>query len=354
MKDFNRVISLIQALVVSLVAFCTAARQSEIAGAKDTELQTSGDRFHSRTYKMVGQIGGAPRDWPLHPVAVRALVIQQKLSRSLRPAGTDHLWTMLFGGAKVGQPLLNLTEPLVSAVEFLGLSHLTGADRAHLHRWRHTVARLIATSIMSAPQVLLDLLGHANFEMVLTYMCSDPDVVERALKVAREYTFAVSGQAVEETIEGLTSGPAAVPLQEGLLAMAMRRGDTEFGTASMHETIEVLTFDARTWSMVRPGVICTKGVNQFGPCTRGRGAPDPATCRTNCDHRLEMARAKRDCNEALASLAYERAHAQSAGESMLVAHLDGIIVSELGRWEDVRIQMLSAHPDLRTLWETRA
>ncbi|MEY9158498.1 integrase [Bradyrhizobium japonicum] len=354
MRGFNRVISLVQTIAVSLVAFCTAARQSELSGAKDNELQTSSDRFHSRTYKLVDQIGGAARDWPLHPVAVRGIKVQQTLSRALRPEGTDHLWVMLMDADKAGLPLLNLTEPLVQAVDFLGLSHLAGEDRPHLHRWRHTVARLVALSIMSSPQVLLDLLGHADFEMTLTYMCSDPDIVERALKVAREHAYAVSGKAVEETIAGLTSGPAATPLQEGLRSMAMRRGDLEYATTSLRDTVEVLTFDSRTWTMVRPGVLCTKGINQFGPCTRGRGAPDPATCRTSCDHRLELARAKRDCQEALDALVVERMHAVSAGDTMLVAHLDGIILSHLVRWADVRKSTLASHPDLLPVWEARS
>uniref|UniRef100_Q07NR7 Phage integrase family protein n=1 Tax=Rhodopseudomonas palustris (strain BisA53) TaxID=316055 RepID=Q07NR7_RHOP5 len=354
MRDFNRFVSLIQAMTVALVAFCTAARQSELSGGKDTELQTMDDRFHSVTWKIVDATTGAERDWPLHPVAVRAIKVQQILSRALRPADTDHLWVVLLKAEKTGLPLRNLTEPLVKAVDFLGLSHLTGNDRAHLHRWRHTVARLITLSILSSPQVLLDLLGHADFDMTLTYMCSDPDIVELALKHAREHAYAVTGEAVEETIAGLTSGPAALPLQEGLRTMAMRRGDVEFATSSLRETVEVLTFEGRAWSMVRPGVICTKGLNQFGPCTRGRGAPDPATCRTTCDHRLELARAKRDCQESLDALIVERKHAMSEGETMVVPNLEGIILSHLARWDDVRENVLSSHPDLRTLWEMRS
>jgi integrase len=352
-RELNRLISTIQTLNFSLVAFCTGARSSELSACRDADLQTTNDRLYSLSFKLIDRIGGKERDWPLHPTAVRAIALQHALARRVRPERTDHLWVILGDRKRMGQPLLNLSEPLVQAVEHLGLSNLTGRDRAHVHRWRHTVARLVALSVVGAPQVLLDLFGHRDLEMTLRYMLSDPDIVEDAMKVAKETSYAMAEEAIAETVAGETSGPAVRPLREGLEKMAMRRGEKVFDTSSLRETVEVLTFSNRYWSIVRHGVLCIKGLGEYGPCTRERGAPDPGACRTSCDYRLETSRAKKDCEEALRALIAERLHAHSQDEQMLVANLDGQILSHLKRWDDVRERVLAEHPDIRPIWEAK-
>lgn len=347
-SDINRMVSTLQAMNIGLVDFCTGARASELEAAQDTEKQGSDDRLHSVTFKLIGQIGGKERDWPLHPAAVRAIEVQQKICRLVRPAGQTHLWVILGDGDKLGKRLLNLTEPLVQAVDHLGLSNLTGADRAHVHRWRHTVARLVALSVVGAPQVLLDLFGHRDLEMTLRYMLSDPRIIEDAMKVAKETSYVMAEEALAETIEGEAGGPAAAPLRAGLAAAGMQRGEKVFETSSLRETAEILTFNGRYWSLVRPGVICTKGLGQYGPCTKERGAPDPGACRTTCDHRLETSRAKQGCEETLRALIVER---EQADNDMLLANLDGQILANLERWDDVRSRVLDDHPEVRTIWE---
>jgi hypothetical protein len=171
------------------------------------------------------------------------------------------------------------------------------------------------------------------------------------MRVAKETSFVMAEAAIAETMRGESSGPAGSALREGLTPLAMRRGEEAFDSATLRETVEVLTFNGRYWSMVRPGVICTKGLGEYGPCTRERGAPDPGACRTTCDHRLETARAKQFCEDALHALVEERANAASEGAEMLLAHLDGQILAQLKRWDDVRQRVLSAYPDIRAIWE---
>jgi integrase len=351
-KVVYRLVTTLQALNLAVIAFCTAARSSELGDAKDAPSAPGAPRLVSRTFKLVREIGGQERDWPLHPAGQRAFEIQCRLARLVRPAGTDHLWVMTQGG-EIGGPLLNLTEPLVAAVEHLGLTDLAKPDRAHAHRWRHTVARLVALSVIGAPQVLLDLFGHRDLDMTLRYMLSDPDVVEDATKVARETAFALAETAIAQTLEGETSGPAAEPLRQGLAGLGMRRGEITFDSASLRETAEVLTFNSRHWELVRPGVLCTKTLGEFGPCTRGRGAPDPGSCRTTCDHRLELARAKDQCGKALEALLAELAEANRDGAGMLSASLEGQILSQLTRWDEVRERFVGTDPVARRIWEGR-
>ncbi len=350
-KVVYRLVTTLQAANLSLVAFCTAARSSEIGDAKDLPPSPGPERLASRTFKLVREVGGEMRDWPLHPAAQRAYDIQCRLARSVRPEDADHLWVLTSG--RDGGRLLNLTEPLVNAVEHLGLTDLAGADRAHAHRWRHTVARLVALSVIGAPQVLLDLFGHKDLDMTLRYMLSDPDVVEDAMKVARETAFVLADTAIEETLQGRTSGPAAGPLRSGLAALGMRRGETTFETTTIRETAEVLTFNSRHWELVRPGVLCTKTLGEFGPCTKGRGAPDPGGCRTGCDHRLELARTRLDCERTLAALLAELSAAEADGSAMVAASLEGQILAQLHRWKPVRERVLKEDAVARRIWEAR-
>jgi hypothetical protein len=343
-------VSTVQAMNFGMIDFCTGARASELEAARDTEKQGSDNRLHSVTFKLIDQIGGKERDWPLHPAAVRAIEVQRKICHYVRPAGQTHLWVILGDGDKLGKRLLNLTEALVQAVDHLGLSNLTGTDRAHVHRWRHTVARLVALSVVGAPQVLLALFGHRDLEMTLRYMLSDPRIIEDAMKVAKETSYAMAEEAIAETIEGGAGGPAAAPLRAGLAAAGMRRSEKVFETVSLRETVEVLSYNGRFWSLVRPGVICTKGLGQAGPCTKERGAPDPGACRTTCEHRLETSRAKQECEETLRALIAEREHAVSDSKNpMLLANLDGQILANLERWDDVRSRVLNDHPEIQSI-----
>lgn len=346
-KSFKRIIGTIQGCNLGVVDFCTAARSSELLAADDTPLGRAEGHYNSVTFKLVDDVSGKPRDWPIHPAAVRALEIQHRIAVTLRPPGQDHLWVATQAGR--GSRLTSASATFARAVSQLALEHLLGSSNAHMHRWRHTVARLVALSVVGAPQVLLDLFGHRDLEMTLQYMLSDPAIADEAMQVARETTYAMVQDAIQETDFGETSGPAAQALSERL--PAMRRSEDAFDSTSLRETAEILTFNGRYWSLVRPGVICTKGLGQAGPCTARRGVPDPGSCRTTCDHRLETAFARKQCEETLVVLISERAVAIAEGADMLVAHLDGQIVAELKRWPEVRENTLAAHSELACLWE---
>jgi hypothetical protein len=350
-KTVGRLIRTLQALNVCTIAFCTGARSSEIADADDVGSTSSPrGRLIARTFKLVDDLRGQSRDWPLHPAAQRAYDVQCRLSREVRPKDAHHLW-VLTAGRRAGTPLHNLTEAIVAAVEHIGLTDLTGRDRAHAHRWRQTVARLIALSVVGAPQVLLDLFGHRDVEMTLRYMLSNPSIVEEATRVARETAFVLAEEAVEDTRNGSSSGAASGTLRRGLAHIAMRRGEDVFASGSLRETAEIMTFNGRHWELVRPGVICTKSVASFGPCTKSRGAPDPGSCHTDCGHRLELARAKHQCEQALNALLIELAGA--TGDRMLAANLEGQVLAQMKRWDDVRKRIVEQSAVAKRIWEER-
>jgi integrase len=345
--SFYIALGILQGCNLGVVNACMGARASEILAADDVPFGPVAGRYQSRTYKLVDEIGGQVRDWPLHPAAERAIEIQRRLSSLLRPKDQNHLWVALRG--KKASRLSSATSVFRSTVEYLGLSDWLGSGTAHMHRWRHTVARLVALSVVGAPKVLFDLFGHKDIEMTLHYMMSDPTIAEEAVLVAKEMTYALAKGAVTDLLEGGGSGPAAASLRQAL-PRAMRMGEDEFDTG-LRETAEVLTYEGRTWSLVREGVICTKGLGQHGPCTKGRGAPDPGSCRTSCAHRFELSIGKQQCTQTLAALIRERQAADAQGLEMLMENLDGQIVAELKRWDEVREHYLKEYSDIKRIWE---
>jgi hypothetical protein len=207
--------------------------------------------------------------------------------------------------------------------------------------------------VAAAPQVLMDLFGHRDLEVTLKYMLSDPAIAEDVKKVAAEVAHAVAEEALTDIEAGAAGGSAATFLREGITDFKMRRGEHELGADSMSEAIRILTFNGRYWELVRPGVLCTKGLGQFGPCTQGRGIPDAGGCRTGCNHRLEFARAKADCAGALNELLKEHAAALDEGLEMVLANIEGQVLAHLMRWEDVRERVLAASEAARTIWSRR-
>lgn len=359
-KTISMMVGTLQALNLSTVAFCTGARAGELASATDDSLiydsnESSKPRLLARTFKLEDSLGGAFRDWPLHPVAARALQVQTDLARIIRPEGSRHLWVhhVLAGEKPVGSPTLDLSAQLVRATRHLGLTALAGDSRPHLHRWRHTVGRIVALSVVGAPQVLLDLFGHRDLEMTLRYMLSHPEIAEEAQKIARETALVLAEEAVAETLIGAAGGAAAAALTKGITDLRLRRGEEVYGAENLRELTEILTFGGKQWQIVRPGVLCTKVPGQFGPCTQGRGLPDPGSCRTSCEHRLETERTKSQCSATIGALLVELEDALARDEPMLVASLTGQLIAQLERWEDVRQHWLGRSQTARRIWEGR-
>ncbi|WP_095201417.1 integrase [Mesorhizobium carmichaelinearum] len=344
-------IGLIQALDFTLLAFCTAARHHEISGtrAEVKAGEQSDGRMHSRTHKMKPMIGGEERDWPLHPMATRALALQEKLASVIRPEGKRHLWVQFksLEESRRGGHLANMTEPMVYAVDHLGLTEGCNG-RPHGHRWRHTVTRLVALAVVESMQLLLDLLGHADFEHLLAYLLSNPDLSSEVMETAAEASIVLASTAIEEVLDGRAGGPAAATLKSGLEGMAMRRGIEAFGTDDRREAAEILTANGTYWGLVRPGIICTKAPGQFGACTKGRGAPDKGGCRADCAARLELELAKAQCRQELLTQIDE--YSRSTDYPMAVARLKGQILANLHRWEEVREEMVARFEIAGQIW----
>ena len=350
--SINMLVSTLQVFDYSLTSFCTGARSSEVLSGTDGSVSgNQPERFEATTFKLEAEWDGRVRDWPVHPIVQGALKLQIRLAKIVRPENTDHLWVLLNDGSEpAGYPLMNVNEPLVHAVKRLQLEHLTGDSRPHSHRWRHTVAYIIALTVTHAQQTIMDLFGHRNYEMPLVYMLGHPQMAEHVARVADEMAYMIAEEAVLDAESGSAGGPAAEELEAGLAHFKMRRGEDELGAEDLHEAVEILTFNGKQWELVREGVLCTKVLGQFGPCTKNRGAADPGSCRTDCTHRLELARAKAGCQSALDALLAEYSRSVVERLDMVAVNLEGQILANLKRWDDVRSQYLINSEDARRIW----
>jgi integrase len=96
----------------------------------------------------------------------------------------------LWIGAR-GHDLMDLSYHLNKFTDSLCIKHLLGSENpsCHVHRFRKTLARLVALTLVNAPQILKDVFGHDDVEMTIRrYILSDPGIANEILIVQKEST----------------------------------------------------------------------------------------------------------------------------------------------------------------------
>jgi integrase len=308
-RALRRIVMHLQTAHLVIVALATAARDSELMHLQRDCLRTvaSQDLLLGHTCKLSDRPDGEARNWPLPQIAVSAIRQQQRLADILAP-GRPSLWLSFkshdgsdqFPDLAVLGPVL---QSFVRGVIVDGRSLEDCSDgNVHPHRFRKTVARLAALSIVGATPIMFDILGHRDPEMTLNYILSDPGLQDEIRKIASEANIVLSREAIERSSEN--GGRAASLVQDLRLRLAARSGEAELGVGSLAEAAEILSMNGQV-TMVRPGVLCTKSLGQRGPCTKKAGLPDVGNCSTDCQHRLELAAAIDDCTKAIERILVE-------------------------------------------------
>jgi integrase len=332
-ESYSTIISLMALLQVcnaSMLAFCTGGRHHEIAGMVDN---AAGDELiRAITYKFSRRIGGVEREWPLHDIAERAIAFQEKLASAIRPTGTQHLWVQLknYGDSEQGSAFGTLSNQSHQVLSNIGLDALS-EGRIHMHRWRHTIARLIGITVDEAQEVLMDLLGHADIESGLTYLLSDPEVAADAIRIADEAALILAKGALHEVASGSAGGPVAERLFVALQDYKMQRGIMALGTDDIEEAARLLTLEGTAFRRVRGGILCTKAPGQLAPCTRGRGQEDIGSCSTVCDNRLEL-QVERQAFELELRLMAAQFADTPRDHVMIRSRLAGQLLAQARRW----------------------
>lgn len=312
---------------------------------------------NGKTYKLVFDNAGATRDWPLPEMALHAISQQEVLSVALTAIGrmdlahaqkrgrqtTSSIWKSVGFQGKGFKASYN--HSMRRTMDVLNLSEWMDDDPLSAHRFRKTIARLIALAMVGAPKILMDLFGHKSIEMTLHYILTDPGIRSEMAEVAQAQIIMLATDVVREA-ENL-GGPAAAAVRGALADERVRLG-ADFGEEDLRRLAETLTFGGRVWQLVRPGVICTKGPQQSGPCNRSLGHPEPSRCRSSCGHRLEQAFLREDTDRALAQAVGFLEVAQAEEDSIAVEMWHGQILAHLPRFPDLA-QKWRSHPAVARL-----
>lgn len=337
-RELRAALSLIQTSHLVIVAIATGARESELMGLHRDCLHMVGTQelLVGYTFKLSDASDGERRDWPLPTIAVAALTQQKRLADLLAP-GADHLW-LSFAGGKHGRGLRDTRKFYDALSKYCRAVVVDGKPlrwyckdgNPHPHRFRKTVARLAALSMVGATSIMFDILGHRDPEMTLNYLLSDPDLQDEIRKIATEANIALSKDALENPEKN--GGPASRAVADFAQRFAARSGRQDLQVADLADAAEILSLSGHV-SMVKPGVLCTKTIGQPGACTRKGGAPDIGNCYANCHHRLELAAAKDDC---AASIEYILEEIPSPRNTMMHAWWQCQLVSQMRRFREVR------------------
>lgn len=364
-RTFGEVMALMGNLQLAhlfVVGLSTASRKSEAIDLTRDCVRYERNSFpyaRGRTFKLVERNDGEFRDWVLPDVAAQAIEQQVRLVRCLEKIGTmkpkanekpvseesQHLWAQ-FGVGKSDRtaPLVGISQALTSYAKSLEMDTAPGGQSFRSHRFRKTVARLVALAITQAPKILMDVFGHKSIEMTLYYILADKNLRAEIEKVSRELrilraTKTIEAIIAEEDAVNSYGGPAAQVLRATIETQKLRAhqvGD-DWGASNVAELAEILTLQGKAWQYVRPGVICTKfSGTESGPCNKNKGHPEPARCQSHCNHRLEEPFLREDVDGAIRDCIREYLMAETNGEELILEFWAGQIRNHLTRFVDIR------------------
>jgi integrase len=353
--DFLRLLWVLQDAHMFVFLLSTGGRISETLSLEPNcvvSVEPDKETVQGRTYKLVFSSAGEKREWPLPTLALEAIQQQVKLSevitalgemkktRARQPAA-DSIWVSGNGAQWRELP----TKRLTKTIRAIGIVDMLGAKWLNSHRFRKTLARIVALALVGAPKILMDLFGHKSIEMTLHYMTTDPQLRAEIKEVARAQTIMFAENAIHEAEKN--GGGGGSRLRAALRKERARLG-RDFGEDDIRQLAETLTDNGTTWMLVRPGVICTKSVGQAGPCNRSLGRPEPSRCRSKCDHRLEEAALRDDVDRSLEEDVGYLADALRQDDEIQAEMWRGQVLTHLPRFEDLRVKW-STHPVVANL-----
>lgn len=356
-------LAIVQGANLFVLLLSTASRAGEVASFTDDCLQEAPDgefRAAGKTFKFVFNNVGADRDWPLPDVAVEALLLQQRIAKLVKnkfPVGSkvrkNALWmpfqasrSKLAAELKLENlPNFSVHCTICNFVQKLGVS-VKELGNPHPHRFRKTLARLIALAIINSPQVVMDLFGHKTIEMALRYIHADKTLRAEILRVAEDLRL-LSAKSIVEGAE-THGGPAAVRIREAVQERVAKHGQQELAISDSNELATLFALSDTSLQLVRPGVFCLKSPSQPGPCTRRVGHPDPSRCKVSCESRLELGFLRSDVDGAIAEAVDQIERLSPVEDPMLVEWWIGQLLTQLPRFDDLRAKW-SVNPTVISL-----
>lgn len=324
-----------------------------------------------KTYKLSSLLGGEERDWPAPEALVLALGQQRRLVEAWERIATvwsskskerdtpviesDHLWASLGRtGNGVADRLAVSSFALMQLARRIGLPDKPGGINLHPHRFRKTIARLMAIAVVDSPHILKKLLGHKDIAMTLHYILADKALQAEVIKVENELRMMRAKDLIEDvhaslhksgtTPYGGGHGGGAMPRLVKMVLEheeELHRQGKEWDAEDAYELARILTVNGRYFRLAKPGVICLKpAARQSGPCS----------CDSSCENRVEDQIARRDVLEVIEVLIDHGRRALAENDLITLSRTVSNLDADLQRFGDITAQYAN-HPDIRSFRE---
>ena len=334
------------------VCMASGPRASEVSSFTMNclvEAEAVGSRIQGKTYKLVADVEGRDKDFAAPEVVVAALLLQIRLAKIVKKRGGvegDHLWVHIrtLGRGRMGEKQLQLSTFLNYYSRKLGLGSLLlpEAPKLHVHRFRKTLARIVALSLVNSPTILMDCFGHEDPDMTIrSYILSDKQISRDVLVIQRELVVLMAVDVINESDK--LGGAVGEQLRRRKSDYLQLLGKSEFEPQDAYEFAKRETFDGRSWMMVAPGIYCTLPEGQGGLCAKGQEGTNPAYCQSGCPFQLLTEYNKIKADDAVAEILKNLAKALQEDEPMLVSQWAGQLKNWLHRWPEIK-EKWQAHP----------
>ncbi len=342
-NQLNRLLLVCQMAAYFVVALSSGPRAGELLSIQNDCLTESSEGItllNGRIYKLEALFEGKKRDWPMPALGLQAVQTQIELSKVLdramiveraRRRRSTSLWRV-FGGSSQGNPLnYQYNEYIREFTDRIGTSHLLDDESLTNHRFRKTIARLVALAMVNAPKILMDIFGHKDIAMTMHYILTDNRVRAEIMRIQKE----LLAMRVEKAIANVDSngGPGANKIKAEVKRIKFIRAREDLQAEDVRELVVRMTSVGREWTIVVPGVICTKMRDQVGPCALGCSTPNPSKCSFECQHRLEEADNISQVNSTLAYIVKNIKAALAQNNVVQIDALEGQLFSNLKRYD---------------------
>ena len=353
-----RMLSLLQACHLWLIALPLAARQGEVLSMCEGSLRRETSETPTGsfiTWKLDGP-AGREGEAPLPDVVIFALRQQERLAKLVKRVHgveSNHLWVQTGDrrASEGGHRLNSFWNALWVFNSAFELEQLLDGTVLHMHRFRKTLVRIVALALVHAPKILMDILGHRDEQMtVMRYILSDPSLLSEIEEVTREMVVLKGLEAVSK--RGQLQGKAAPAFRERVAMYCQLLGCDALEPQNLREFVHTITEGGGGWAIIGPGKVCT-GFTKGGACNQGTGKANPHYCTPTCHNQLlmpdydepdgSMASAIVDAVEALDYMIDQLRQADDNGEVMLIAQFSGQVKGLLNQWREVDLHFKNHH-----------
>lgn len=219
-------LSVLQSAHAFPLALSMGPRDGEMVSMKVGMLKlvpSSGPVGSFHTWKMK-PAGGRETEAPIPTLVVEAIVQQERMARILKKhykVVNDNLWVSI----RHPDQLPRFCHSMNWFFQVVGVGHLVTDGGASVHRFRKTLARIVALALVHAPKILMDVFGHRDEEItIVKYILADPAFLAEVQTVVREMVILIAADAVTNVDH--VQGAGAPGFHERVSEYAKRAGES--------------------------------------------------------------------------------------------------------------------------------